>query len=454
MRYRCPLCLKPLDRDDQLWKFCPQHPDVNSRPLNPYDPDEEGGGFFCAERGCVAHERFHPDGLIYRHQNCRLETSPGTWQPLWNPFWSGSGVHVEDRVIVLRDGKQDGQKVHHWQLHALRQAHVTGAQEMWFPAGLLVTENGPPHTLVSFSGAKGVGKTYLAMRMLDPNAYATPPRPVEDFLYLYSQPLQAVAPAAEYAAGAAVSSAVAHPSATEFLQTLYMREMLRHADLRHFEEALNSTGPRPRNVKAAMFPNGPAAVSDIGGRTGGHELSRGAARFAFRAGEFLATVGERLKKRGHRPHRPYRGLVLYDLAGEAVEEGHVDVRRHDEAMDVLAIVLSADHLTSAGKPQPLGVASDRIAHAEALKRRDDRLRCCLIVTKCDLWPVRPGPKALLRALRDLSSHSASARIAQEVATAGRQGATLDEVLFTWRESGESGVDVVRGLDEFAAWCLR
>ncbi len=446
MRYRCPLCLKPLERDDQLWKFCPQHRDANREPLNPYEPDEDEGGFFCAERGCDAHGRFQPDGLLYRHHDCSLETGPGTYQPLWNPFWTPSSAPVTDWVTVRRDKIEVGQQVHHWELHALRQAHAAGAHEMWFPAGLLVAEGEPPHALISFSGAKGVGKTYLAMRLLDSNAYNNvADRPVEEFLYLYSHPAQLPAEAEGVQAGAALAAAA--PTSAEFLQTLYLREMLRNSDPGHFEEALNSTVSRPRNLKAAMFPARKP------------EEKRERKRFAFSrsALQYANAIAERLTIRGDAPHWPYRGLIVYDLAGEAVEEGHIDVRRHDEAMDILTVLVSAEHLANGpAGTHALAVAADRINHARDVKARRRELRCCLIVTKCDLWPGRPtlNRTSLLNSLRALTSCRPAASLEREVACAGRSKATLDKVFFTWRESKSASLEVVHGLDDFAQWCLR
>jgi hypothetical protein len=462
MRYRCPLCLKALDRDDELWKFCPQHRDANPDPLNPYQPDENQGGFFCSERGCDAHRRFQPDGLLYRHATCRLETGPGTFQPLWNPFWAPAASHISDWVTVRRGGLDERQQVHHWELHALRQTQGVGAQEMWYPAGLLAAEGQHPHVLVSFSGAKKVGKTYLAMRLLDFTAYCGAKRPVEDFLYLYSYPshgVEAMRAGAVTTAGQSPALAVAAPTSDEFLQTLYLREMLRHSEPRHFEDALNSTSSRPRNLKAALFP---AVARDQASDRGGASIRRlpllQRLPFSRSATEFIEAIGQRLAVRGDAPYWPYRGLLVYDLAGEAVEEGHVDVRRHDEAMDVIAVLVSAEDLTSpTPNMQALAIAIDRINHARDVKGRRRDVRCCLVVTKCDLWPGGPPPgrrEALVRQLKSLDSSAAAAQLFREVAAVGRSRSTLDRVFFTWRERRGPSLEPVHGLDEFATWCLR
>lgn len=425
MQYRCPLCLKLLERQDVVRKFCPIHPDANAEPVDVYKPDKHHRGFLCSVSECDRHTRIKPDGLMLRHEGCRLEVPSGALQPAWNPFWDGTSLKFVDRVTVRQQGQDISVQPSHWQLHALRQAARAGGHEMWFPSTLLQHADSGRHVMVSLTGAKAVGKTYLALRAMDPATYRTIPKPVDDYFYVHP--------------GAIMGSA-STGSEAEFLGTLYLRQLLFQARHALFEEALASTAFRPRNLKTAFFL---ADADDHPAQKKPQERME-RAKSGMRA--FWDTVRSRLTPDGDTPDDSYRALMFYDLAGEHVEEDGIEVARHDEAMDVVAVLVSADDLASGGgSVQTARARLGRIAG----QRKKGHPRCCLIVTKCDMAGEGMTPNGSVPdALRERVNETFDL-------PPGRRGQkVVDKVFYTWRTGIGTPQDRLHGLEEFVGWCLR
>lgn len=427
MYYRCPLCLKLLQRDDRVFKFCPRHRNANPSPVEPYSPEERDGGFRCSEGSCTAHQVVRPDGLVFRHEGCELEVAPGIRHPSTNPFWNGIAVQIEDYVEVDQGGVRVRLPVHHWEIEALRQVQAnsaTAASEMWFPAALLPRKNDRRHVLVSLTGAKNAGKTYLAMRALDPECYSCEPRPSDDFFFIHQ-------------------GSTTRGDASDFLRTLYQRQLLYEGRQREFALMLAATAARPRNLKVALFPEAPSARP---------------APWMFRAlglGGIYQDLYDTLTTRGQEPEASFRALMLYDLSGESVERDNTDVLRHDGEVDVLAVLLSLEDLQGTAPAAGLPTARGRLTRIRQVRlNANPALRTCLVITKCDRHcsGAAPSDDQLRTEVLEMARRRGEALLAEALENAGQSGATLDAVFFTSRVE-QADRDEVRGLEQLVRWCL-
>jgi hypothetical protein len=426
MQYRCPLCLKLLERDDRVAKFCPRHRNANPHTFAPYETVESQGGFRCSVEGCPSHQVVRPDGLLFRHVDCSLDVN-GISHPSTNPFWNGTAVAIDNFVVTGTPPNEKRSRVDHWQIDALSQLLDKSASEMWFPAALLPGKGDRDrHVLVSLTGAKNAGKTYLAMRALDETAYAQKPRPTDDFFFIHQ------------------GAATAGPAA-DFLQTLYLRQLLRSGQPDAFAEQLTATTVRPRNLKVALFPQ-PA--------------SRRRVPWFLRWGPLEQTyidVRDALTQRGGEPETNYRALMLYDIAGESVELDHVVVDRHDGEMDVVAVMLSMEDLMNRDRDSVQARAAARTRLSRLLQMRttyNQALRICLIVSKCDVMQgIVPTDRAALeRKVVELARERGEDLIAEALSSAGQAKATIDRLFFTARVATGDRNDLY-GLEEFVRWCL-
>lgn len=423
MHYRCPLCLKLLERDDNVVKFCPVHPDAAQRPIAPYAPDERDGGFRCSVDRCKSHTVVRPDGLMYRHDGCTLEAAPGLRQPSTNPFWNGSAVQIEEYVDVGSGEQARREFVDHWQITVLRQLESVSRSEMWFPAALLPRVRDRRHVLVSLTGAKNAGKTYLAMRAVDPYAYEDTPRPSDDFFFIHQ-------------------GAETRGDAGDFLRTLYLRQLLREQRPREFATLLAATVQRPRNLKVALFPESPP-----------HPVPRLFDFWPLR--DLIIDLDKSMGWLGHQPEASFRALMMYDLSGEAVERDRQDVLRLDSEMNVVAVLLSLEDLLSHTREAGLAATSDRLLRIGQVRTNSNpNLRACLVITKCDRLPRdRPGDENSLRALvLSLAEQKGERVLVEALAGAGTRDSPIDRVFFTAKvEDGQR--DNVRGLGAFVRWCM-
>lgn len=424
MHYRCPLCLKLLERDDRVVKFCPVHRDANRHPVALYEPEERDGGFSCEIEGCKTHKVVRPDGLLFRHEGCALEAAPGVRLPSTNPFWNGTSVQIEEFVEFALDGQARRVPVDHWQIDVLKQLQSKSQSEMWFPAALLPRRGDSRHVLVSLTGAKNAGKTYLAMRAVDPEAYSLKPRPSDDFFFIHQ--------------GAEVRG-----DARDFLFTLYLRQLLRDNKPREFASLLASTAQRPRNLKVALFPQAPPPPT---------------VPWLFRhlaaSRELYVDMHRSMGMRGQEPEASFRALMLYDLSGEAVERDMQDVLRHDSEMSVVAVLLSIEDLLSDTPAPGLAATRERLMRIGQVKAVNNRsLRACLIITKCDrLQNGGVTDEEVAAEVLRLAQRGDDRLLVESIAGAGTASSPLDRVFYTARVARGSRDDV-QGLETFVRWCM-
>ncbi|TAK45291.1 MAG: hypothetical protein EPO27_10765 [Betaproteobacteria bacterium] len=459
--YRCPLCLIVLGEEDKLERFCPQHP-KNSAIVS-FTQSMSDGSLLCGDR-CNSFEFIGGKGLLYRHVNCEYGKNPfvvisKNAPPKLDVPEQFSTEDPKDKVIR-------SVRVSHWEITALRKLQKQvgdgpAPQEMWFPSALLLHGRrlGSPSrsVVVNFTGAKGVGKTFFALHALDQKGFSRDLRPIEDFIYCYP------------AEGAAVQA-----NASEFLRTLRLRELMRLNQL--FTTWLTPSTPR-RNLKAAFFPPEatPKDIQPPEAPKSEEALPKKveSTRSLWAHGrDLVRELAEALRKGGDddvptafQPHsnltklNQYRTLVLYDVAGEAAEVAHSELLEQlDTTVDVIAILLQATDLApDAAERLSLNVAWNRLTHVKALPRHL-RPRCCLIVTKCDLWPTdaKLDRHGFEKALSAIGKRGGLSLLCDEVMAAGKDGATIERIFFVWPQGGvnlKNPDPVIRGLDDFVQWCF-
>ena len=421
MLCRCPLCLRELSEGQQIARFCPAHPDQTEQITI---GDNVAAALACRAPRCRSYGLVGLQGLMLRHVGCPRGR---------NPFWDepSSQVVVNDRIVSPVTSEQE--PVGHWQVDALRVAgQHNPSPEMWFPAALLLKEPNPleprSHVLVDFTGARGVGKTFLAMHALDAEGYSNGGGPTESFIY--SMP----------GAGA--------DGAREFLVTLRLRE--RMALNQQYDQWIRMSVVRPRNLKAAFFSDDTRPAAQM------HQ-----AKPLWRRAVNELSVAYRHISQALLPDAPptaQRALVIYDIAGEAAERyAHETIAEHDEHMDVLAVLVSAEDLRaeSARELDSVNLATHRLQQMAKAKQHTPGVRCALIVTKCDLWhggrPDALTVESLTAFAGTEQSHPRLRDVLRRTAPDGRgRGPVIDRVWFTWPERRTTAIN---GLEPFVNWCF-
>jgi hypothetical protein len=418
---RCPLCLRELSDGHQIARFCPAHPELSETLTI---DAEAAPSLACPEPNCRSYGVIGLKGLMLRHVGCPRGR---------NPFWDAQAKQIMVSDSIVSPVTSDQERVGHWEIDALREiGRRQPAAEMWFPAPLLLKEPNPveprSQVLVDFTGARGVGKTFLAMHALDTDGYTNGDAPTGDFIY--SVP----------AAGA--------DGAREFLLTLRLRE--RMALNQEFNEWIRMSTVRPRNLKAAFFATG---------HTTDPEQSQGLFGRAFtELSDAYRHIADALSADG--PPTVQRALLMYDIAGETSERyADPTIVEHDGDMDVLAVLVSAADLTAqaARELDSVYVAAHRLQQIAAAKQHRPGLRCALIVTKCDLWqgsrPTQPSVDDLMEYATSEKAHPGLRDLVRRCQPDAHGRALVDRVWFTWPEDNGKPGAAIHGLEDFVKWCF-
>jgi hypothetical protein len=422
MLCRCPLCLQDLGEGQQIARFCPSHPDSSEQFLV---SDAAGDAVACPMPGCRSYGLVGSQGLMLRHVGCSYGR---------NPFWDEQTNKVSVNEYIVSPVTSAQEIVGHWEIDTLRLAgqHAPAA-DMWFPAPLLLKERDAvqarSHVLVDFTGARGVGKTFLAMHALDEAGYKNGAGYTGDFIY--SSP----------AAGGG-------DGAREFLLTLRLRE--RMALNQQYDQWIRMSVVRPRNLKVAFFA---AERKPAAGQKPPQSGWRQALTVAYHD---IAKVFV-----NEAPRSAHRALLIYDIAGETAERfSHQTIAEHDQHMDVLAVLVSAEDMAAnaARELDSVYLARHRLAQIAQSKQHTDGVRCALIVTKCDLWPDRPAEPTLesLKAFAETSTaHPALRDLVRRCLPDNHGGSPLvDRVYFTWPDTSQGTLSpVIHGLEGFVTWCF-
>jgi hypothetical protein len=423
MLCRCPLCLRELTDGHQIARFCPAHPELTEQITV---GDNAAAALACRAPRCRSYGLIGLQGLMLRHVGCPRGR---------NPFWDEAAgrVVVNDRIASPVTSEQEA--VGHWQVDALRlAAEHSPSPDMWFPAALLLKEPNPgeprPYVLVDFTGARRVGKTFLAMHALDAEGYSNGGGPTESFIYA----MPASGPV----------------SAQEFLVTLRLRE--RMALNQQYDQWIRMSVVRPRNLKAAFFADETRAAAPAHQRRPLWRRAMNELSGAF------SQISQALLPDA--PPTAQRALVIYDIAGEAAERyAHETIAEHDEHMDVLAVLISAEDLRKeqARELDSINLATHRLQQIAQAKQHTPGVRCALIVTKCDLWSGGPSSLNLESLTAFAATDGAHPRlrdVLRRTAPDGRGRAPIvDRVWFTWPESATGASPAINGLEPFVNWCF-
>jgi hypothetical protein len=295
--------------------------------------------------------------------------------------------------------------------------------------------------MMSVTGAKNVGKTFLAMHLLDDSGYGGTLRPLSDFIYTFP-PAGSAAP-------------------EEFLRALRMRECLALDE--PFGPWALPTPVRPRNLRAALFDARDLQPAHVEG-AGGAAVAPTAAPSAL-AELKAGWHAVRAALLGDQPPGPdVCALVVYDLAGECAEGmNHPLVSEHEPAMDVLAVMISAEDLVPGQPDAPtVRIANNRWRSIRASRKRLLAPRTCLIVSKLDLYRARTGhdlstrtggPRdSLLEVLAAPGAGAAHRALALSLSANAR---LVDEVFFVWpsEDPASCAAPTIQGLDRFVSWCF-
>lgn len=385
MSYRCPLCLKQLNEQHQLTRYCTLHPE-RKETFHCF-PHLIANKIFCSDLNCKSVDQIE-EGVFLYHHNCE--------EP--NPFWNGERVAVpgaagESRVafeIDFERGVYTSVQVQHWLLGVLRDL-PSRTKEMWFPLMLLRAtgeRNGTSHvgSFIELSGATAAGKTIMAIQAMNPSGYAG--GTVNDLKnFIFSR---------------RIGDFKERPF-VNFIQTLHLSTLLRRASRDLFLP--RGTPPGPRNLRVVFFkPNsfGSAGLAehDRNWKGYGKRLLRmtwqGSVKFFktdVRAG-FVEIFGSQ----GFRPY--WHSLAFYDKSGEFDE--NEDVMR--DVLDKVAVVVDAQEIFASVEAEA-AEKSIQVA-VQRLSRGIERKQLCyLVITQLDRVKTLMGEedwKTVVRLADDLS----------------------------------------------------
>ncbi len=455
MPLRCPLCLEEAIETAAFVRFCSVHPERSELvSVSGLDPEGDFEKLRCPEPRCDGNGGTTLPGVFLAHVGCQFSGSP-----------FGDLSAVPKSFEILPPSGSGVTKVKHWetglfrQLEACRaQIPVGGHQTMFFPLSLLVADVDGRSTTVALTGAKNVGKSFLAMQALDPQGYEKPtekPGGAEDTRSTDRDEVPGVGLLLADFVYCSPEGAGATAVGETFLRTLHARELMQRNE--SFHGWIPSTNDRRRNLKTAFFteaaPSAPTARAR-GARSFFDTGVRGVGKFLGRAlGNSRAT-------------RQPMAISFFDTAGEVSSApGSSTLMELERKVDVIAILAGWDDLTS--NDANLATAVGRLREVFTWRGSPRQPRCCVVVTKVDLLgKTQPGRLDALRAApragdREvlLSELSASASIVSApnrkeylgLLTSARP--FVDEVFLIWHENVDDPVPVSYGLREFVAWCL-
>lgn len=369
MPHKCPLCLKYLDQNEQLVRFCLTH-----RTTQQFNCVDSPTAMFCPARDGQCNES--PDsGVFLRHIGCEAK----------NPFWDETKNRVElpgDDTTTFRhtstiphkvstsNGMSDVE-VFHWEIGMLRTV-PSDAEEMWFPLMLLratteVNQRKRIGALVELAGTKRVGKTVVAVQAMDSKGYVNNEENGRSLIlkdYVYSR---------------RPDGAVIAP----MIEMLYLRDIM---DRNHgFDPGALGTRPGAGDLKAVFIEPARNAESTKHFDDG---------NLKWKAREFGNDIWSQLKdllglarqsSATSSSHPFWYTVLFYDTAGELSHRGSQILSRIEETVEKAAVFVNALELLDPSYDSSLADSSVTVAtrRLKALKGRKN-IECCLVVTHLDL----------------------------------------------------------------------
>ena len=369
MPHKCPLCLKDLDKNEQLFRFCLKHGNATQ-----FNCVESPSQMFCSVKDGRCNES-PDDGVFIRHMGCEAK----------NPFWNKTKKIIElpgDDSTSFRDSSTVPHKVStskgvsdvevfHWQIGMLR-AVPSDTEEMWFPLMLLratseVNQRKRVGVLVELAGAKRVGKTVVAVQAMDSKGYVSNESngrslTLKDYIYSRRPENVTIAP---------------------LMDMLYLRDIMErnHA----FDPNALGTRAEPGDLKVVF-------IEPPGNSESNEPLNNG--NLTGRLREFGSDIWWQIKDllsmsaysgATSSSHKFWHTVIFYDTAGELHQRGSQILRRIEEAVEKAAIFVNAVELfepthDTSSPDSSITVARRRL---EALKGKKN-VECCLVVTQLDL----------------------------------------------------------------------
>lgn len=364
MAYKCPLCLKMLNQNDELYRFCYQ---CETTRIFKFSEINLNNNITCSKKECRKSLKIVEE-IFFAHKNCEKI----------NPFWDGSNLNVPPNTNL--DGNkislpfQYGEKsFQHWQIKLLTKLketkstvketaqNVSEIKEMWFPGMLLRATNEKRNgkrigQIVSLIGTLKAGKTILALQTLDDEGYVSPhsKERIELVDYIFSQARRGLA-----------------------IQPIF--DLLRTRSQMKRNSAFFKPLPTTRenlNLYAVFFK--PMAEPE------GNKEKQPKAEKALSWGFISGAIKDAFKEEDSSQPFFYT-LALYDVAGEDVanEVNHID--KIKQQADKIALVIdSTDLLENNGNPNWGDNLADTLETLRSLKSNPEK-PFCVIFTKIDIF---------------------------------------------------------------------
>lgn len=359
MKPKCPLCLLELNEEEKLSRHCFDHPDPNES--FPCSENNLPGKLYCPRQGCECNGMIGVRSVFLRHETCAAK----------NPFYNNNGIVNIPGGVDSEAGyytRPDGEEIPftHWEIGMMR--HVPAEPEMWFPAILLrstlTSRKGKRMGVrVELSGARGVGKTVLAMQAMDKQGYEpllSKDRSVKvrGFIYARGKP-------------------GTRPEISPFMAALCLRALHRENEDNLFRLASHQHGTG--DLKAALIKPAPERRDETGLVEGPGRSVWGKVRYYI-----FDPLIDMLLNRGITEDQPasddaWYTVSFYDTSGEDVQMQSFELHGVESGVDKIAVLINANDIFAADGVSSILIANRKLLSAE----RKGSGNYCLVVTRMD-----------------------------------------------------------------------
>lgn len=359
MYLKCPLCLKQLEENDLIARYCSEHPDLTEE--FPFIEESLSERIYCPARDCRLNGAIGFPGVFLRHIGCEAK----------NPFRGSSGkVSIPGRrdseESIYTDLQGKSYIFNHWEIGMLR--YVPWESEMWFPQMLMrsMTEKRSGKrmgVMVELAGAQTVGKTVLAMQAMDEQGYVPNhknDRYVEVKGFLFSRVPEGV-------------SAGSSP----FMAALCLRSL--HKGDAHNLFTLGGTMRGTGDLKTVFLRPAPDRTEDKQTAVSKDDSFLKNLKELFFKPLLELIVGMDRSSANADINEPWYTVAFYDTAGESQQAGDFTLHAVENGVDKIALLINANDLFTPGGGSSLQAARERMPEL----RRKGIENCCLVVTRMD-----------------------------------------------------------------------
>lgn len=386
--FRCPLCLQRLGPNAELLLFKAAPPDSDSeRPL--IETVQCAGNFMPRVKQFVGVlENNIQSGVFVSHVGCDVK----------NPFLAGGRVDIpagdgESCVLTFTDEtdstKNIPKTVAHWIVRMLRQTsdYADSYDPMWYPYLLLAATASadsadtrrPYGNLIELAGSRSVGKTILAVQLMQEGLLA------------------------RALAGARVSSREYFSPRGDAAGDSFKKELYTFSNWRHLPTMRPAPTPstagdlravfieRVERREAAPAPQAPKPS----------EWQRQISGFLRKLRSLISGVSE--DDNGAVEESPRFDvsrtripILIYDTAGESQVDMSETTRRVRELTNKLVVCIDGEELCDRRRRKDsIRLACKRLD--DLIEEKDSRRRkTCVVVTKSDLIEERSSPEEVER----------------------------------------------------------